>query len=113
VFDLRQFYHELKNQAKANGVGIHSGHLAPAITHASAANGIGIDELRRLCILRLSFVKGWGADYNRKTIKETPCWIEIQLHRALQVLDEVLLHTIPTSDNNAATKRQQHLMLAC
>jgi MAD (mothers against decapentaplegic) family protein 4 len=112
VFDLKQFYHEMKSQANANGIGggagVHGGHLAPAISHATAASGIGIDDLRRLCILRLSFVKGWGADYNRKTIKETPCWIEIQLHRALQVLDEVLLHTIPTE---SANKRQ--VMLSC
>merc|ERR1712013_709553 len=55
---------------------------------------IGVDDLRRLCILRLSFVKGWGPDYNRKSIKETPCWIEVHLHRALQILDEVL-HSMP------------------
>ena len=41
------------------------------------AAGIGVDDLRRLCILRLSFVKGWGPDYPRITIKETPCWIEV------------------------------------
>ena len=34
-------------------------------------------------------MKGWGPDYNRKSIKETPCWIEVHLHRALQILDEV------------------------
>lgn len=56
----------------------------------SAAAGIGVDDLRRLCILRLSFVKGWGPDYPRHSIKETPCWIEVQLHRPLQLLDEVL-----------------------
>ena len=62
--------------------------------------GIGVDDLRRLCILRLSFVKGWGPDYNRKSIKETPCWIEVHLHRALQILDEVL-HSMPVSDRRA------------
>ena len=56
----------------------------------SSTMGIGADDLRRLCVLRLSFVKGWGPDYPRPTIKDTPCWIEIQLHRPLQLLDEVL-----------------------
>lgn len=60
----------------------------------SASTGIGVDDLRRLCILRLSFVKGWGPDYHRQSIKQTPCWIEVHLHRALQLLDEVL-HTMP------------------
>ncbi|PSN44989.1 Mothers against decapentaplegic 4 [Blattella germanica] len=74
--------------------GPHSvGGIAPAIS-LSAAAGIGVDDLRRLCILRLSFVKGWGPDYPRQSIKETPCWIEVHLHRALQLLDEVL-HTMP------------------
>ncbi|VDM25250.1 unnamed protein product [Toxocara canis] len=54
-----------------------------------AAN-IGVDDLRRLCNLGISFVKGWGPDYDRKSIKETPCWIEVQISRALQLLDEVL-----------------------
>lgn len=60
----------------------------------SAAAGIGVDDLRRLCILRLSFVKGWGPDYPRQSIKDTPCWVEVHLHRALQLLDEVL-HAMP------------------
>ena len=42
----------------------------------------------------LFILLGWGPDYNRKSIKETPCWIEVQLHRALQLADE-LLHSIP------------------
>jgi MAD (mothers against decapentaplegic) family protein 4 len=60
--------------------------------------GIGVDDLRRLCILRMSFVKGWGPDYPRKSIKDTPCWIEIHLHRALQLLDEVLT-AMPSGDH--------------
>lgn len=109
VFDLEHTYREMRKQAAdakaavqaqaaavaghipgpasvggiASAIGLNQGGL-------SAAAGIGVDDLRRLCILRLSFVKGWGPDYPRKTIKETPCWIEINLHRALQLLDEVL-----------------------
>ena len=49
------------------------------ISDMSAAAGIGVDDLRRLCILRLSFVKGWGPDYPRASIKETPCWVEVTL----------------------------------
>ena len=65
------------------------GGIAPAVNMAPVA-GIGVDDLRRLCILRLSFVKGWGPDYRRQSIKETPCWVEVNLHRALQLLDGVL-----------------------
>jgi MAD (mothers against decapentaplegic) family protein 4 len=52
--------------------------------------GINVDDLRRLCRLRFSFVKGWGHDYPRKSILETPCWCEIQLNRPLQYLDQIL-----------------------
>lgn len=40
-------------------------------------------------------MKGWGPDYRRQSIKETPCWVEIHLHRALQLLDSVL-HQLPS-----------------
>lgn len=118
VFDLRQCYQQMKQQAataqaaaaaQAAAVagrlpGTDSvGGIAPAIS-LSAAAGIGVDDLRRLCILRMSFVKGWGPDYNRKSIKETPCWIEVHLHRALQILDEVL-HSMPVGDRRT---RPQH-----
>ena len=89
VFDLRQCHRQMQQQAAA-------GHL-PGSAVASAVPGVCIDDLRRLCILRLSFVKGWGPDYPRKTIKETPCWIKVHLHRALQLLDEVL-HTMSIHD---------------
>ncbi|XP_065713653.1 mothers against decapentaplegic homolog 4-like isoform X1 [Patagioenas fasciata] len=108
VFDLRQCHRQMHQQAATAqaaaaaqaaavagtipGPGAVGG-IAPAVG-LSAAAGIGVDDLRRLCILRLSFVKGWGPDYPRQSIKHTPCWIEVQLHRALQLLDEVL-HAMP------------------
>lgn len=89
----------LPGGAAAAAAGV--GGISPAIS-LSAAAGIGVDDLRRLCILRLSFVKGWGPDYNRKSIKETPCWIEVHLHRALQLLDEVL-HSMPMEQSRRQT----------
>jgi len=109
VFDLRQCYRQMQQQAAtaqaaaaaqaAAVAGARGEGAAPAMNLGAAAS-IGVDDLRRLCILRLSFVKGWGPDYNRKSIKETPCWIEVHLHRALQILDEVL-HSMPVSDRRA------------
>ncbi|KAL6488506.1 hypothetical protein MHYP_G00022470 [Metynnis hypsauchen] len=115
VFDLRQCHRQMQQQAATaqaaaaaqaaavagNIPGPGSvGGIAPAVSFSAAA-GIGVDDLRRLCILRLSFVKGWGPDYPRQSIKQTPCWVEVHLHRALQLLDEVL-HTMPFADPGPA-----------
>ena len=107
VFDLRQCHRQMQQQAAtaqaaaaAQAAAVAGQIPGPSPVSSmspgnlSAAAGIGVDDLRRLCIVRLSFVKGWGPDYPRQSIKETPCWCEIHLHRALQLLDEVL-HQIP------------------
>ena len=79
---MRQCYSQAQQQARCTAAatatqaaavaghlpGLNAGGIAPAVS-VSAATGIGVDDFRRLCMLRLSFVKGWGPDYNRKSIK--------------------------------------------
>jgi hypothetical protein len=58
-------------------------------------------DLSNMCVIRISFVKGWGADYYRQEISSCPCWIEIRLNRPFQWLDSVLKEM--GSSNNPAT----------
>lgn len=97
VFSLDHCDKEMENQVKATqqqnieqARAITDGHGGNSGMHPGFHSTVGVDDLRRLCMLRISFVKGWGPEYNRKTIKECPCWVEVQLHRALQLLDDVL-----------------------
>ncbi|KAM9309157.1 mothers against decapentaplegic homolog 4-like [Pholidichthys leucotaenia] len=110
VFDLRQCHRQMQQQAAAaqvsmetNAAGVlgsvpGSNGVITAAVGACSPTGLGVDDLRRLCIVRLSFVKGWGCDYPRQSIKDTPCWLEVHLHRALQLLDQVL-HAMPLRDH--------------
>jgi len=47
-------------------------------------------DLQTMCQVRVSFVKGWGCEYRRQTITATPCWVEVQFPRPLQILDKTL-----------------------
>ncbi|XP_068179381.1 mothers against decapentaplegic homolog 4-like isoform X2 [Antennarius striatus] len=97
VFDLRQCHRQMQQQVVGLTPGPNSGGgVTPPISVSSPS--VGVDDLRRLCIVRLSFVKGWGCDYPRPSITDTPCWLEVHLHRALQLLDQVL-HALPPRDH--------------
>ena len=49
------------------------------------------------CKIRISFVKGWGIDYRRKTINSCETWIQIELLECLSWLDHVLSHMMAPS----------------
>jgi len=127
IFDLRQCFDHMRMEvaAAASATAAQAAAVAGALgngpkdaeadtANVLAASGsieINPDQLRRLCKIRLSFVKGWGPDYKqRMKIEETPCWIEIHLHRALQLSDQVL-HSIPPRNPQQRQVQQQQPQL--
>lgn len=113
VFDLREIHLMLSERAEVarqaaaaqaaavagTPIGITPGAQPTSVMNSSdqlaAAAAIGVDDLRRYCVISMSFVKGWGYDYNRRnSIKLCPCWVEVTMHRALQLLDDLLRYKL-------------------
>lgn len=99
IFDLRQLRDEL---VQRNAYRCYWQHVLRGTANVEslghdlekikleATRGLGVDDLRRFCTIRISLGKGYGLGYQRSTIEQSPCWLEIRVTRALQVLDEIM-----------------------
>uniref|UniRef100_A0A7E4UVC2 Mothers against decapentaplegic homolog n=1 Tax=Panagrellus redivivus TaxID=6233 RepID=A0A7E4UVC2_PANRE len=99
VFDLRQFHAEILQRkayqnywndvrnCRANVKDVQ--HPVEKMKLDLSVNH-GVDDLRRLCTIRISFKDGYGLAFDKRLIAECPAWVDINMARALQILDECL-----------------------
>jgi hypothetical protein len=68
------------------------------INRAAKEGYEAVQKLTEMCFIRLSFVKGWGAEYDPQEVTLMPCWIEITLLEPLEMIDKVLSRMTPPLD---------------
>lgn len=60
-------------------------------------------SLTEHCIIKMSFVKGWGSIYQRQDVTSTPCWIEIHLLKPYALIDQYLRQVRPPTSQITST----------
>ncbi|GMT35811.1 hypothetical protein PFISCL1PPCAC_27108, partial [Pristionchus fissidentatus] len=51
---------------------------------------IGSDDLQRHCVIKISFCKGWGPEYEYARPYELPCWVEVVVNRGCEFIDHIM-----------------------